>query len=127
MKEVTIYSIGSCDTTTRKGRYNASLQYGEHVKYLAAEVSDTTANRCIILGLLAAVERLKEPCLVTLVTSTPIGVRKGERAKGPNGDLVKSLLQALALGGHDANFDVWSGRGDELNALIASHAETAVP
>ena len=121
MKEVTIYSTGSSDTTTRKGRYCASLQYGEHVKYLSAEVSGTTANRCIILGLLAAVEQLNEPCQVTLVTSTPIGVKKGRRSKGPNGDLVKSLLQTIALGGHDATFDVWSGRGEELNALIASH------
>ena len=126
MKEVTIHSIGSCDTATRKGRYCVSLQYGEHVKYLSAEVSDTTANRCIILGLVAAVEQLKEPCQVTLVTSTPIGVKKGERSKGPNGDLVKSLLQALALGGHDATFDVWAGRGEELNTLIASHREQAM-
>ena len=101
MKQVTIYSTGSCDTASRKGRYCVSLQYGAYVRYLTEEVTDTTANRCIILGLLAAVERLKEPCQVTLVTSTPIGVRKGERSKGPNGDLVKSLLQALALGGHE--------------------------
>ncbi len=121
MKPVTIYSTGSCDPSTRKGRYSASLQYGSHIRHLSEEVADTTANRCIILGLLRAVEHLKEPCLVTLVTSTPIGVGKRERAKGPNKDLLKSLLQALALGRHDASFDVWSGRGEELNALIASH------
>ena len=123
MKEVTIYSTGSCDTTTREGQYRASLQYGEHVKYLSTHVSNTTANRCIILGLLAALEQLKEPCQVTLITSTPIGTKRGQRSKGPNGDLVKSLLQAIALGGHDATFDVWSGRAEQLTALIAAHEQ----
>ena len=121
MKEVTIYATGSCDPTTRKGCFNSSLQYGPHVKYLSAEITDTTANRCIILGLHAAVEQLKEPCRVTFVTSTLIGVGRDGRPRGHNKDLVSSLLKAIALGRHDATFDVWSGRGEELKGLIASH------
>ncbi len=48
LKDITIYSVASCDTTTRIGHYNASLEYKGKFKYLSKKVEDTTTNRLIL-------------------------------------------------------------------------------
>lgn len=38
MKEVKIYSIGSCNTESRSGLYEVLMEYGEHRKYLIKSI-----------------------------------------------------------------------------------------
>lgn len=117
---VKIYSTGSCDARTRVGRYTALLQYKAHFKVVNGELQDTTANRCIITGLIEAVKLLKKPCRVNLITSTAIGVKRVHRKgkEGVNADIVKVLLDFLNQKQCDPNFIVVEGEGDELNNFI---------
>ncbi|HHY26722.1 MAG TPA: hypothetical protein GX523_08260 [Desulfitobacterium dehalogenans] len=118
---VKIYSIGSCNPQTRLGRYTALLQYKSHFKVVDGDLRDTTANRCIITGLIEAVKLLKKPCRVNLITSTSIGVNKViKNDKGTNADIVRILLNILAEKQCDRSFIVVQGEGEELNEFIFS-------
>lgn len=120
MKNVSIYSVGSCDTGTRIGTAESLLEYNGKTKYLNQQLQDVTANRCIIEGLIAGVGQLKEPCYVLLVTATKIGVEKALRGKGVNADLVGRLLKDLQEQECVFDFEVWEGRGDELRMKVVA-------
>jgi len=122
MKNVKIYSIGHCDTSSRKGRYEALLEYNENRKYLIKEVNDTTANRCIIIGLIDSVSSLKEPCAIELITTTKIGLRGLSKGKGPNVDLLKKLMDTIQEKGCEFEFVELEGKGAEINAKIQSYS-----
>lgn len=81
LKKVTISSVGSCDTATRQGFYEALMECNGRRKYLKRDLTDTTANRCIIQGLIDGVSNLKEPCEVILVAATSLAQKstKGGR------------------------------------------------
>ncbi|MCK6190986.1 hypothetical protein [Pseudomonas sp. EYE_354] len=118
MKTISIYSVGSCDTTTRLGTAESLLEYNGNTKYLHQQLQNTTVNRCIIEGLISCVDQLKEPCSVLLVTATKIGVQKALRGKGINADLVGRLIKDLQKRDCTFNFEVWEGRGDELRSKV---------
>ena len=125
MKSVTIYSIGSCVTETRKGLFEVVLAYGEHRKYLTEAVNDTTANRCVILGLIAAVKLLKEPCNVTLITTTRVGLRGLAKGKGPNLDLLHELISLLSEKQCEFEFNELEGEGKSVNAFVKRAADAS--
>jgi ribonuclease HI len=120
MKTISIYSVGSCDTATRLGTGESLLEYNGKTKYLYQQLQDTTANRCIIEGLIAGVRQLKEPCSVLLVTATKIGVKKAIRGKGVNADLMGRLIKDLRERECVFDFEVWEGRGDELRFKVVA-------
>lgn len=120
MKTISIYSVGSCDAATRLGTAESLLEYNGKTKYLYQQLQDTTANRCIIEGLIAGVGQLKEPCSVLLVTATEIGVKKAARGKGVNVKLVGRLIKDLQERGCVFDFEVWAGRGDELRSKVVA-------
>jgi hypothetical protein len=120
---VKIYSIGSCNPQTRLGRYTALLQYKSNFKVVDGDLTNTTANRCIITGLIEAVKLLKKPCRVNLITSTAIGVESvTKNGKGTNAVIVRILLNTLAQKQCDPSFIVVLGEGEELNKFIFSKA-----
>lgn len=120
MKAIDINSVGSCDAGTREGFSEVLLEYNGKAKYVHLQIHDTTANRCIIEGLIAGVRLIKEPCAVRLITATKIGVEKAVRGKGVNFDLVRTLIAELQARQCTFDFDVWEGRGNELRSKIAS-------
>jgi ribonuclease HI len=70
MKEVTIYTDGACSGNPGPGGWGAILMYGEHKKELSGGEPATTNNRMELLGVINALETLKEPCAVTLYTDS---------------------------------------------------------
>lgn len=118
MKDVKIYSIGSCDSETRVGKYEALLEYGEHRKYLTSIVKDTTANRCIIEGLIVSVGMLKVPCNVQMISTTKLGLSGLRKNKGPNVDLLRKLIDLLARRYCEFEFVEEVGKGEEINGYI---------
>lgn len=120
MKTIHIYATGSCDTASRIGTAESLLEYKDRTKYLSRRLENTTANRCIIQGLIIAVEQIKEPCSVVLITATPVGAKQAARGKGVNVDLVLELLHTLNARDCTYAFEVWPGRGDEVRQRILS-------
>ena len=89
MKNVTIYTDGACSGNPGPGGWGAILKYGEKEKELSGSEPSTTNNRMELLGVITALEALKEPCAVDLYSDSKYvvdGITKGWakswRAKG---------------------------------------------
>jgi ribonuclease HI len=107
-KEVVIYTDGACIGNPGPGGYGVVMNYREHRKELSAGFRLTTNNRMEILGCVAALSALKEPCRVTLYSDSQYVVntmtkswalnwkRRDWKRKDKRGDLVDAL-----------NVDLW--------------------
>ena len=119
MKDIKIYSVGSCRTDTRVGKYEVLLEYGIHRRYLERTIDNATANRCILEGFIDAVGSLKEACRVEFISTTKLGLSGLRKNKGPNVDLLQTLISLLAERQCEFVFTETTGRGEEINAYIA--------
>ena len=66
MKSVTVYTDGACSGNPGPGGWGAVLRYGEAVRELSGGEARTTNNRMELMGVISALEALKEPCVVEL-------------------------------------------------------------
>lgn len=89
MKTVTIYTDGACSGNPGPGGWGAILRYGEHEKELSGGEPQTTNNRMELLGVISALELLKESCRVELYSDSQYvvnglskGWAKGWRSRG---------------------------------------------
>lgn len=74
--KVVIHTDGACRGNPGRGGWGALLHYGEHEKELYGAESGTTNNRMELMAAIRALESLKRPCDVVLVTDSEY-VRKG--------------------------------------------------
>ena len=70
MKEIEIFCDGSSLGNPGSGGYGVILRYGSYEKELSRGYKITTNNRMELLGALAALSALKEPCKVTLYSDS---------------------------------------------------------
>ncbi len=70
MKNVTIYTDGACSGNPGPGGWGAILKYGAHEKELSGSEPSTTNNRMELMGVISALEALKEPCAVDLYSDS---------------------------------------------------------
>lgn len=119
MKEVTIYSDGACSGNPGPGGYGTILSCNGRKKELSGGYRRTTNNRMELMGAIAGLEALREPCRVTMVTDSRYvvdGIEKGwarrwkangwmRNRKEPavNVDLWERLLAALDK--HEVRFN----------------------
>jgi ribonuclease HI len=110
-KRVLIFTDGACTGNPGPGGYAAILQCGDHRRELAGGFRRTTNNRMELTAAIRALEALKQPCSVTLVSDSMYvinGIAKGWarnwRAKRwiragktvPNWELWRRLLELCA-------------------------------
>jgi ribonuclease HI len=69
-KHVVIYTDGACTGNPGPGGYGVVLLHGIHRKELAAGFRLTTNNRMEILGCIAGLQTLKQPCDVTIYSDS---------------------------------------------------------
>jgi len=70
MKEVMIYTDGACSGNPGPGGFCAILVYRGKEKCVFGGEADTTNNRMELMAVLKALEQLKEPCEVTIVSDS---------------------------------------------------------
>ena len=70
MKTVTIYTDGACSGNPGPGGWAAILSYNGVEKELSGGAAQTTNNRMELTGVIAALECLKEPCIVELYSDS---------------------------------------------------------
>lgn len=120
LKEVVIYTDGSCLGNPGPGGYGAILMYtdskGEvHKKELSDKAKETTNNRMELMAAIASLQELKFPCKVTLYSDSQYLCRAynenwiyGWIKKGfkdvKNPDLWKRLIELTSI--HEMTF-VW--------------------
>ncbi len=108
MKKVTIYTDGACSGNPGPGGWGAILIFNGIEKELSGGEPHTTNNRMELLGVIAALQALKEPCEVELYSDSKyvidalekgwaVGWRrhgwvKSDRKPALNPDLWEALL-----------------------------------
>ena len=118
MKEVVIYTDGACSGNPGPGGYGAVIIFNQHKKEISGGERQTTNNRMEMMGAIAALEALKEPCKVKLYSDSRYvvdaidkgwvikwqanGWRRNKRDPALNVDLWLRMLAALDK--HDAKF-----------------------
>ena len=111
MKHVHIYTDGACRGNPGPGGWGAILVYGGREKELSGGDPHTTNNRMELLGVINALEALREPCEVTLTSDSRYviqsieerwvynwranGWRKADKSAALNVDLWERLLPLL--------------------------------
>jgi ribonuclease HI len=125
-KKVTIYTDGACSGNPGKGGWGALLMYGESCRELSGFDPATTNNRMELMGVIRALEALKEPCSVDLYSDSSYlvnAVNQGwlkrwvsnnwqTAARKPveNIDLWQEILKLLRL--HQVSFHKVKGHSD---------------
>lgn len=69
-KEIQVFSDGACSGNPGPGGWGAILRYKDVEKELSGGESETTNNRMELMGVIAALESLKEPCQVKVFTDS---------------------------------------------------------
>lgn len=129
VREVTIYTDGSCHGNPGPGGYAAILLHGKFKKELTGGFRLTTNNRMELLAAIVAFEALKESCKVDFYTDSTYvrnGLEKGwaenwrrngwkkKKGKVISPDLWKRLL--IAVEGHKIAYHWVKGHsGNPLN------------
>ena len=70
MKTVTIYTDGACSGNPGPGGWGAILEWKGAEKELSGGEANTTNNRMELLGVITALEALREPCVVDLYSDS---------------------------------------------------------
>ncbi len=126
MKEVEIYTDGACKGNPGPGGYGAVLKYRHFRKEISGGFACTTNNRMEILGAIAALEALLEPCSIVLRSDSSYLVNavskgwlkkwqksqwlKADREPVVNVDLWQRLLELTAR--HRVRFEWVKGHAD---------------
>ncbi len=119
IKTVEIFSDGACSGNPGPGGYGTILRFGNVEKELSGGEKHTTNNRMELMGVIAGLSALKEPCRVTLTTDSKYvvdsitkgwvygwkkrGWIKSDKKPALNVDLWERLLPLLEM--HDVTFN----------------------
>lgn len=120
MKKVEIYTDGSCKQNPGPGGWGAVLVYQGREVELSGGQADTTNNRMELTAVIEALQKLREPCQVTLTTDSKYvsdgiskgwaaswkarGWKKADKSPALNPDLWGTLLDLCEV--HTVEF-VW--------------------
>ncbi len=121
MKNISIYSICSYDSGKSIGRCCVSLEYKGKFKYMSFHAENNVSNRSVVTGVVEAIKTLKEPCMVTIVTTVPLGVAKWENKRsGTNAGLLSELHNEAFEKSCVLKFDVREGQSEAVRELAQS-------
>jgi len=128
MKKVTIYTDGACSGNPGKGGYGAVLIYNGTRKEISGGYNKTTNNRMEIMAVLKALEALKEPCEVLLISDSKYvvdainkgwvfswsknGWMRNNKEKALNIDLWEKLLKIMSV--HKVTFEWIKGHAQNI-------------
>ena len=70
MKEIVLYTDGSCSKNPGPGGWGAILQYKQHKLELSGGSVSTTNNQMELTGVIEGLKALNEPCKVDLYTDS---------------------------------------------------------
>jgi ribonuclease HI len=79
MKDVIIYTDGACSGNPGPGGWGAVLMYGTHVTELSGFDEQTTNNRMEMTAAIRALEKLNQPCCVSLYSDSAYLVNAFEK------------------------------------------------
>jgi ribonuclease HI len=75
LKKIVLYSEGSASSDLASGGYGTILLYSKKERLLRGSVMNTTANRMELQAVIEGLRALKEPCAITIITSSAYVVK----------------------------------------------------
>ena len=114
MKHVDIYTDGACRGNPGRGGWGAILVYGSREKELSGGERMTTNNRMELMGAIAAMEALREPCDITLTSDSKYltdAINKGWLVSWKKNGWVKADRKPVL------NAELWQ----RLDGLLQTH------
>lgn len=145
MRKVEIFTDGACSGNPGPGGFGVVLRYNDVEKEISGGFKNTTNNRMEIMGAIAGLESLKEPCEVTVTTDSQYlvnsiekgwvrkwksnGWMRNSKEKALNRDLWERLLASLDkhkvrfqwIRGHNGHSE--NERCDKLAVAAASGSD----
>lgn len=138
LTKVSVYTDGSCKQNPGPGGWCAILVYGDNEKVLFGGERETTNNRMELTAVIRALEALRFPCEVDLVSDSQYvingltkgwaaswkrnGWRKSDKTPALNPDLWDRLLELSSV--HKINCEWTRGHaGHEYNERCDSIAQ----
>ena len=101
MKQVEVYTDGACRGNPGRGGFGVVLKYHEFRREMSSGFRRTTNNRMEVLAVIAALEALKEPCILTIYSDSRYLIDTMEKGwldrwrkngwKNKSGDAVKNI------------------------------------
>jgi ribonuclease HI len=149
LKTITIYTDGACSGNPGPGGWGAVLIHGETIRELSGGERATTNNRMEMLGVIRALEALKERCKVRVHSDSAYvincfreqwyvrwernGWKNSKKEPVENRDLWEQMIALVR--GHDVEWvkvkghsgDRWNERCDELARAAAATFSTSGP
>ena len=126
LKKVTIYTDGACSGNPGPGGYGAVLIYNVNEKEISGGEKSTTNNKMEMMGVIKALEMLKEKCDVEVYSDSAYVVNsinnkwvyswrknnwiKSDKSKAKNIDLWERLLELIDY--HNVKFVKVKGHAD---------------
>ncbi|MCD7861189.1 MAG: ribonuclease HI [Oscillospiraceae bacterium] len=126
MKQVMVYTDGACSGNPGPGGWGAILRYKDMEREMSGGEAKTTNNRMELLGVISALEALKEPCIVELwsdsryvidglqkgwaLSSRRRGWIKSDKTPALNPDLWERLLELTER--HEMHYHWVKGHAD---------------
>ena len=140
LKKVTIYTDGACSGNPGPGGYGAILIYNGKEKEISGGEENTTNNKMEMMGVIKALEMLKEKCDVEIYSDSAYVVNsinnkwvyswkknnwiKSDKSKAKNIDLWERLIELISF--HNVKFIKVKGHADnEYNNRCDKLAVTA--
>jgi ribonuclease HI len=117
MKQIVIYTDGSCETQTKLGGWAAVLQCGEHQRVLQGSAADTTVNAMELTAVIEALKALKQAG-----STVQLFIDSNYVVRGVNEWLSDWLKRGWknARGEQVANLGLWQ----QLKTLLELHTVT---
>ena len=125
-KTVTVYTDGACSGNPGPGGWGAILRYKGTEKEISGGEPDTTNNRMELMGVISALECLKEPCIVELWSDSKYVIDalskgwaaswqkknwiKSDKKPAKNPELWERLLKLCAI--HEMHYHWVKGHAD---------------
>ena len=142
MKQVTLYTDGTCSGNPGPGGWGAILMYGAKKKEISGGEVSTTNNRMELTAVIEGLKQLKYPCAVEVYSDSAYtvnafqegwvsswekgGWRKADKKPVLNADLWQELLALVRT--HQVTFHKVKGHADNpLNNRCDELARAAIP
>ena len=128
-KQVNIYTDGACSGNPGPGGWGCILEFGPHRKEMSGYMAGTTNNRMELMGVISALQALKEPCIVELYSDSKYvidalskgwavswrskGWVKADKKPALNSDLWKTLLELTEK--HEIHYHWVKGHAENVH------------
>lgn len=129
-KHVLIHATGRCDSKSKLGRFFATLTYNNQSKYVTGDLANTTADKCIITGVIEAVNLVREACNLSISIPTKLAFDDFGYPSESNIQIKTCLVNLIAEKKCSYAIEKWKAGGSSLRLeidRIAHNAERIEP